>query len=99
MPTHRDCEAAVKIYTLTLNPAFDVHAEADHFEPFHENLARVKSRQAGGKGVNISRALTQNGIPNTAVVVLGRENAASFKEELAAMEEELLSLYEIVMEE
>lgn len=70
------------IYTITLNPAFDVHATADRFEAFHENLARVSSRQAGGKGINISRALVQNGVENTAVIVLGDQNAAEFKQEL-----------------
>ena len=70
------------IYTITLNPAFDVHATADRFEAFHENLARVESRQAGGKGINISRALVQNGVSNAAIVVLGDQNAAEFKQEL-----------------
>ena len=73
----------MKIYTITLNPAYDVHAYADHFAPFHENLANVISREAGGKGVNLSRALQSGGTQNTAVVVLGRDNCAEFKEELA----------------
>lgn len=72
----------MKIYTITLNPAYDVHAFASHFEPFHENLAQVTSRQAGGKGVNLSRALKNGGTENTAVVVVGRENGAEFKAEL-----------------
>ena len=71
------------IYTITLNPAFDVHANAEHFEAFRENLARVESRQAGGKGINISRALVQLGVKNRAVMVLGDRNAAEFKEELS----------------
>ena len=41
----------MKIYTITLNPAYDVHAYAEQFAPFHENLACVTSREAGGKGV------------------------------------------------
>ena len=73
----------MKIYTITLNPAYDVHAYADHFAPFHENLANVISREAGGKGVNLSRALQSGGTQNTAVVVLGKDNCAEFKEELA----------------
>lgn len=72
----------MRIYTITLNPAYDVHAFAEHFEPYHENLAQITSRQAGGKGVNISRALCKNGVDNTAVVVLGRDNCADFKEGL-----------------
>lgn len=72
----------MRIYTITLNPAYDVHAFAEAFAPFHENLAHISSRQAGGKGVNISRALCNNGIRNTAVVVLGRDNDGDFKAEL-----------------
>ena len=72
----------MKIYTITLNPAYDVHAYAEHFAPFHENLADVTSREAGGKGVNLSRALQNGGTENTAIVVLGKDNCAEFKEEL-----------------
>ena len=73
----------MKIYTITLNPAYDVHAYAEHFAPFHENLANVTSREAGGKGVNLSRALQNGGTENTAIVVLGKDNCTEFKEELA----------------
>ena len=69
----------MKIYTITLSPAYDVHATASSLVLQHENLAHVKSRDAGGKGVNVSRALTYNGVPNTAVVVLGRDNCTDFK--------------------
>ncbi len=69
----------MKIYTITLSPAYDVHATAKSLVLKHENLAQVTSRDAGGKGVNISRALTYNGIENIAVVVLGRDNCTDFK--------------------
>ena len=69
----------MKIYTITLNPAFDVHANAGNLALGRENLARVTSRDAGGKGINISRALSENGVENVAVAVLGRENSADFK--------------------
>ena len=72
----------MKIYTITLNPAYDVHAYAEHFAPFHENLANVTSREAGGKGVNLSRALQNGGTENRAVIVLGQDNCAEFKAEL-----------------
>ncbi len=74
----------MKIYTITLSPAYDVHASAASLTLHRENLAHVKSRDAGGKGVNISRALTYNGIENTAIVVLGKENCADFKKTLDA---------------
>lgn len=72
----------MRIYTITLNPAYDVHASMEKFAPCHENLAHITSRQAGGKGVNISRALCSNGVENTAVVVLGKDNSADFIAEL-----------------
>ena len=74
----------MRIYTVTLNPAYDIHAKAAKLELLHENLAHVISREAGGKGINISRALTVNNVSNTAIAVLGKENAADFKNALSA---------------
>lgn len=74
----------MKLLTLTLNPAFDVHCHIPTFEPYHENLAWITDREAGGKGVNISRALTQNHVENLALVVLGEENGESFRRALMA---------------
>lgn len=42
-----------------------------------------KPREAGGKGVNISRALNNLQVPNTAVIVLGKENCGDFKQSLS----------------
>lgn len=72
----------MKIYTLTLNPAYDVHAFSGNFAPYRESLAEIQSREAGGKGVNISRALCVGQIPHRAVIVLGTENCADFKQDL-----------------
>lgn len=72
----------MKIYTLTLSPAYDIHAQAKKITVCHENLATVRSREAGGKGVNISRALHNYDVANTAVVVLGKENSGDFKQSL-----------------
>ena len=74
----------MKIVTLTLNPAFDIHCHTPNFQPFHENLAHITAIDAGGKGINISRALTNMGVENTALVVLGEENADSFRRSLTA---------------
>lgn len=74
----------MKIVTLTLNPAFDVHCHTPSFQPFRENLAQITANDAGGKGINVSRALTQTGVENTALVVLGEENADSFRRSLTA---------------
>ena len=83
----------MKIITLTLNPAIDMHCYAENFEPFHENLAKITSTDAGGKGVNISRALTLNGVDNLALVVLGLENGKSFADSLKADGMELAEIY------
>lgn len=74
----------MKIITLTLNPAFDIHCYVENFAPYHENLAKITDHEAGGKGVNISRALTACGVENLAFVVLGEENGESFCKKLTA---------------
>lgn len=68
----------MKIVTLTLNPAFDVHCYAENFKPYHESIAKITSNEAGGKGVNVSRALQANGVDNLAVVIVGKENGEQF---------------------
>ena len=72
----------MKLITLTLNPAIDVHCSAESFEACHENLATVTEREAGGKGINISRALTVNNVENLAILAVGDENGAEFCREL-----------------
>ncbi len=74
----------MKIITLTLGPAFDMHCHADKLVLEHENLVYMDLCQAGGKGVNISRALVNNGTANLALLVLGQENAHSFMTNLDA---------------
>ena len=66
------------IATVTLNPAFDLHYEMESLALRRENYVQSIRCDAGGKGVNISRALTVHGVPNTAFVVIGEENGASF---------------------
>ncbi len=74
----------MKILTLTLNPAFDIHCGVKSFMPERENYMRSYRRHIGGKGVNVSRALHENGVESTAFVVLGRQNSADFEAELSA---------------
>ena len=69
----------MKIITLTLNPAYDRHCDIESFRPFRENYVKRTQLEAGGKGVNLSRALTANGIPNTAFIALGRQNSSAFE--------------------
>ena len=74
------------IYTLTLNPSFDVHVYTPEFRPFAENLVTLQVKQSGGKGVNMSRALCAAGVPNLAVVLLGKENGREFKDGLEGLQ-------------
>lgn len=69
----------MNIITLTLNPAMDVHCRMDHFLPYHENLADIISRDCGGKGINISRALYANGISSMPVILIGEESRSEFQ--------------------
>ena len=71
----------MEIVTLTLSPAFDVHCTADALVLDHENIATVTDRDAGGKGVNISRALLSYGVKSHAVIVAGEENGAAFPQD------------------
>lgn len=82
-----------EIYTVTLNPAFDLHLEMENFEPYAENYAKSAIKQAGGKGVNLSRALKTFGVDNTAYIIAGRENAEGFVNELLAQGLELRVFY------
>ncbi len=74
----------MKIVTLTLNSAFDIHCSADNFRAGYENFAEITSVEAGGKGVNLSRALVSGGVENIAVVLVGRDNGEEFLKSLIA---------------
>ena len=74
----------MKITTLTLNPAFDLHCYADAFLPQRENIFEITARDAGGKGVNVSRALKANSVENAAVCIVGSENGEEFLASLRA---------------
>lgn len=74
----------MNIVTLTLNPAFDLHCYAERFFPYRENVFEITARDAGGKGINVSRALTKNGVKNTAACIIGSENGEEFLKMLKA---------------
>ena len=66
------------IYTLTLSAAFDIYCDAPTLAVGQENIANIKYRCAGGKGINISRALSEYGIESDAIMLLGEDNAQDF---------------------
>ena len=66
------------IYTITLNSAFDLHYEMDEFIPCSENYVKKAEKFPGGKGINVSKALSALGVLSKAYVVLGKENGDEF---------------------
>ncbi len=72
----------MKVITITLNPAFDLHCNSKKFEMHRENLLDITKVDAGGKGINISRTLTALGVSNKAFVVLGSVNKSEFLDKL-----------------
>jgi len=67
-----------RIITLTINPAIDVHISLDSLSVGSDHLGRVTARDLGGKGVNVSRALSSLGVESACLLSLGRENGAEF---------------------
>lgn len=59
------------IYTVTLNPALDKTLLATGLEPETINRARVLRLDCGGKGINVSRALRNLGVPSVATGWIG----------------------------
>ncbi len=68
----------MKVITLTLNPAFDIHYKIENFKPYTENYIADILAQSGGKGVNISRALNIARVENTAYIVVGEKDKEEF---------------------
>lgn len=75
-------EFVMKIYTLTLNPAFDLHYTIENFKPYSENYVDESLTQSAGKGINISRALRSEGVDNTAFVIVGGNDFDSYSKNL-----------------
>ncbi len=64
--------------TLTLNPAIDETIFLDRLQVGEVNRSRRLHSQAGGKGINVSRMLSQYGIPGIASGFLGGDNPELF---------------------
>ncbi len=59
------------IYTLTLNPALDIHMQFENPKLGTLNRAKKVRYAPSGKGINVSLALQAQGIVSTAIVPLG----------------------------
>lgn len=62
------------IFTLTLNPAFDIYYHAENIVPGGEIRVKKIGRYLGGKGINVSAALSALGVKNRAFVLIGEDS-------------------------
>ncbi|MCU1578705.1 MAG: 1-phosphofructokinase [Rhodoglobus sp.] len=68
------------IVTVTLNPSLDRTLEVGRLERGAVLRTSSPTLEAGGKGVNVTRALTANGIPSIAVLPVGGGEGAELRE-------------------
>jgi 6-phosphofructokinase 2 len=59
------------IYTVTLNPAMDRTLHVESLAPGQSTRVRREARYAGGKGIDVSRALREMGSDNVALGLVG----------------------------
>ena len=64
------------IVTLTPNPSVDRALDVEHLEVGEVNRAIATHEHAGGKGINVSRALVRHGVPSLAVLPTGGPDGA-----------------------
>ncbi len=64
------------IITVTPNPSLDRALEVDHLAVGEVNRAHAVHVDAGGKGINVSRALVRQGIDSLAVLPVGGVDGA-----------------------
>ena len=55
------------VFTVTLNPAIDYTMVVENYETGRVNRSLRQILSAGGKGINVSRVLTELGVENTAL--------------------------------
>lgn len=72
-----------RVVTVTPNAAIDSTWFLGELRPGTRQLARAGSRQAGGKGVNVSRVLAALGVAVRSVVVVGGETGAEIERDLS----------------
>lgn len=71
------------IVTVTPNPSLDRALEVDHLAVGEVNRAHAVHVDAGGKGINVSRALVSQGIASLAVLPVGGVDGARLVDLLA----------------
>jgi 1-phosphofructokinase family hexose kinase len=68
------------IITVTLNPSIDVTLWTDGLDIDNVNRVVRENREAGGKGINVSRVAKSFGAPTICISVAGRENCREFSD-------------------
>ena len=74
------------IITVTPNPSVDRAFDLDHLEVGEVNRALRTHLDAGGKGINVSRGLNQNGVETVAVFPIGGPDGPLLVSELEAVD-------------
>ena len=69
-----------KVLTVTLNPSLDKTFNLEEFTPGRVNRCSELRIDAGGKGINVSRALANFRTPTLALGISGGENGKILKE-------------------
>jgi len=69
----------LELVTVTMNPAIDETIFLDQLNVGGVNRAKRLHRQAGGKGINVSRMLNSFDIPSVATGFLGKDNGDIYK--------------------
>ena len=72
------------IVTVTLNAALDRTLTVPNFQPGHRHRASQGLTLAGGKGINVARALKSLGVPVVATGLAGGRTGTRIVEELTA---------------
>ncbi len=67
-----------KIITITCHTAFDYRLEIDKLIPGKTIIANHSVSYAGGKGINVAKAVTSLGIPARTLGFVGTQSSASF---------------------
>lgn len=68
----------MKLITVTLNPAIDVTLMCDQIDFDKVGRVHTEIREAGGKGVNVSRVAKKFGADGYCFALMGRENTPEY---------------------
>ncbi|WP_186764137.1 1-phosphofructokinase family hexose kinase [Arthrobacter yangruifuii] len=80
------------IVTVTPSPSIDWTVNVNSFEFAAVNIVASKSREASGKGINVSVALHRNGVDTVAVFPAGQETGRFLVTELQAQDVRIASV-------